>query len=743
MVSQVNTEGYFLALIVSKLRTDPYTTTNRYFGEYSFDADELWSGSPEVLGGLRGISGLTLTVGETIPSERIGRILIDNTRGILGHNKQFIDLIVEEELIEQTIGITSFIKEEGVVGSSGDAFVEFVGVIKSIKVNATLNLVEIEAAFDYIKPARLGRFIDKLTYVDAPDTAVGKWLPFIFGIGQVPAYRTSDAGWDYADAQLGDVTGITAYYTTDYKGDWIEVESAASTTATLYGNTGTVSHPFSTLFGTVERGNIFTVSTPHIVTSVKVSFWGSSSIPGTFERNCTVSLWTINEESGYPEELLNSTTRTFSYDSGDENVEYELYTTFSRPVALENGKTYLFSFGIDQLSSFEIAITSDSAQDLYSRDPYNGDGQWYISSSSISLPFRIYGVVLTDSPNGGVFSATQRDISGQIEADLNSLNFIVDVDGIKDEFGGDLTGVSDKPLNHANDAINYIITYFGYNNFDASLFDSSDVIETNYPRQIDGATQGGQFAFQVISEICKASACKLIGRKNGDVGLYPYGKISAPVKTITESDCTIISMDWLGSRSIVNHVRMSYDFKAIPVSVDKIVSGQPRTFAKSIDWGYDSPTAENAYEIDKWVTDSFNLYGDRELADSFSQFLFLADDASAEFIAKYYLTTRQFPLWSFDIELPYFKNDYRELELMDIVSISHPDSPTAYGSAPEGEAKYIYYDGVENKNFNYGFAWRKAQRYSMRVIETTLNVSSEIAVLRLKLQVLYNSTEIF
>ena len=742
MVSQVNTEGYFLCLIVSKLRTDPYTTTNRYFGEYSFDSDELWSGSPEVLGGLRGISGLTLTVGETIPSERIGRIIIDNTRGVLGHNKQFIDLMVEEELIEQTIGITSFIKEEGVVGDTGGIFVEFLGVIKNIKVNATLNIVEIEAAFDYIKPARVGRFIDKLAFVDAPDQSVGKWLPLIFGVGQVPAYRTSDAGWNYANTQLADVTGVTAYYTTDYKGDWIEVESAASTTGTLYGNTGTVGNS-TVSFGTAERGHLFTVSTPYIVTSVKVSFWGDTTISGTFERNCTVSIWTINSESGYPEDLINSTTRSFSYDSGDQNVEYELYTTFSSAVILEAGKTYLFTFGIDKSSSFKIAVTTDSAQDEYSRDPYNGDGQWYIATTPYALPYRLYGVVLTDSPTGGSFVATQRNISGQTEVDLNTLNFIVDVDGAQDDGSGSISGVANKPFNHANDAINYLITYVGYNNFDDALFDSSDVIETNYPRQIDGASQGAQLTSQVISEICKASACKLIGRKNGNVGLFGYGNISAPVKTITESDCTIISMDWTGSRTIANHVRISYDFKTIPVGVDKIVSGQPRTFAKSIDWEYDSPTAENAYEIDKWVTDSYNLYGDRELSDSFSQFLFLSDDASAEFLAKYYLTTRQLPLWTFDIELPYFKNDYRELELMDVISISHPDSPSAYGSAPEGEAKYIYYDGVENKNFNFGYAWRKAQRYSMRVIETSLNVNSEIAVIRLKLQVLYNSTEIF
>ena len=171
----------FYAEIIFKLRVSPYTTTTRRFATVPLQTDDLYSGSVKAFGILRAISGLGQTVGETLPINRTGAIVLDNTRGSIGSDTRFSDYLEDEEIVDQSIEIKSHLSPPETSSSSGDLKTEFKGVVRGVNVDNVSNLITLEIEQTYIKPDVLQTFVDDDVFTDSPDRSLGRYLPLAFG----------------------------------------------------------------------------------------------------------------------------------------------------------------------------------------------------------------------------------------------------------------------------------------------------------------------------------------------------------------------------------------------------------------------------------------------------------------------------------------------------------------------------------------------------------------------------------
>ena len=257
----------------------------------------------------------------------------------------------------------------------------------------------------------------------------------------------------------------------------------------------------------------------------------------------------------------------------------------------------------------------------------------------------MYGIAITDSADVGntvdyaSFELSQKSApTNQTNPDLTKLRFVVDISGLKDDSSGTLSGTNNKVLDSAADVARYVIAE-GNNNLDTSSFSADGTLETNYPRNIDGATVGRQNSSSILAEVCANSACRLVARLNGNIAIWPYGVEQTSVTTITEAHARLLKYEFLGTQSVINSVQLQYNKKVIALEIEDVQEGAARNFAASLDW-------ENgeSNEVDTWTAESSNLYGTRKLRDVFTTLKWIAEQDSAEFLAKYYLTTRAKPV---------------------------------------------------------------------------------------------------
>jgi len=758
---------------VNFLDKKDYTQTSRYFSHNAYPADALYSGSPEIMGGLVSVSGMGTDVGELVPQNRSGTVVLSNLKGIVGVHTRISDYFEDETSINRSLLLRTFQVQPGQTGSSSDEQDEFNGRIRSVEIDHRNDQVRIRAEYEYVRNRIRPKYTNTVNWPDLPDASAGLYLPICFGSAQTACVQLeadgdADPGFAYASGSTTYPTGgVTQYYARDIDGKFAEVISAATTTTALCPTgTGTPSSAFVVREQEYACKLKYTAGTDnYIVTQCEIDLTGGAGSTG----GDGVGRITLYEASDYGTYALPSlkVIAFGEFDKSDFDSEYSTQSdftprvSFDRPAVLSSTKGYYISISCTNESNGGGWTTFTSYSSKSGRiiaikggvsDSESQNAWQYISGADEGFPHRFYGVVMTDNmgaTNGSAgFNCTQQSAdTGQTNPYLTDIDFVVDFDGLNDTSGGTITGINDQPLNNAYYAIKYLVESGGLDNYDDTKFNPEDVLTTNYPRNIQGASRGRASDASLIQEICKASACRLIGLRSGDVALWAYGEEQATVTTIHDHDCNVLRHIIDGDRTIVNKLQLGYDYKVTNTDLQFLAQGQSRTYAKSYDWE-NGGSADNQDEIDAWTTDSVSLYGSRELSDSYTNVLFLQDDDDAKFLAKYYLTTRAHPIEYFYVEIPYFVRDYKSLDLMDIIEVSHQSVPSDEGTESSVTAKLPVLDlttGDPLESMRFGGTWRRAKRHRMRIVGRApkFNIKNEDpVVLELKLQVLNNPMEI-
>lgn len=763
MISQ-NNNGLFYVAFTFKNRED-YTTKVRYFCETGFEDEEAFLGQPDrFIGTLRNLQGLGYDAESIIPSRRTGTIVLDNTRGSAGVYNRFADYLVEEEIIEQTVTVYSVRRSLEIETLIPE--VEFQGVVDSFDVSNDRNMINIKVGTRIIEAEVTQTQLTDENFPGMPDRGVGAYLPVVFGDAQVPTYRfdpdgTASPRYAYATSIVNTYPtgGVETYYAKNSKGKYVEIEGAASTTTALYGRTfGTVKTNTALHSPVVgERAESFIATNGAILTrgTLYLMYSNNAVFPRETNPLGSVEVRIFDTDSaGAPRDVIGRATFSLADQTGYGNHIFSY--VFDKPVVVAKGEKYFIAPKINLRpgtdndgdpyyadETYTVCFTQDTTQssgrpigNYYrpfsfvdsgtSLQPF--DDTWIEDTATIEeLNYQLFGVTLTDTSSStsgfGFFQLTQATPTGLTAPDLGVLDFIVDITGLRDDSIGTLTGVANNALNGSLEATRFILR-------DAvSQIDYTSLSPLNY--QIGGATRGRRNNRQILEEVLKQTAAKLVPSRNGKLRFYSYGTTQSTIKTITEDDCKLISWESKDSRYVINNVELVYDERAIPLELQDIQTGLPRNYAKSLRWEY-AGSASNQSTINTWTEDSFNLYKTKRLSDSFTVLNWIKQAVDAERMAEYYLTVFSIVPWMFNIELPYFERDYQELDAWDIVTISHIDLPNTEGTSPQGLA-------IQH-------AWRKARSYEMRIVKREVNYNvggGDAPTLSLKLKVLNNPQEIY
>lgn len=752
----------FVIKIDFKLKVSPYTVTSRYFSVSNYEENELYSGQNyKCYGLLRQISGLGSSAESEIPTDRTGTITLDNTRGSVGHNLRFSDWLDKEEIVAQPITVYYLRLDADDKGGAPDTSLqtEFVGKILPWEIDPQDNTITLSVVTKYLDISYPQHQISLDNATLATSRSIGQYLPIIFGSAIVPSYLTdygdlystfSYATYAVNSYSMTSSNHIDEVWTKDADGDWCEVIGAASTSTKVFnkdldGNQAASAsvltqiqqyYPDNPLCVQIDHS----ASTTYIITSGFMYFYddGSSSPDGQF------NFYLIQgDANGKPFTTLAEGYRDkadYSWDQDDDQVKIEF--VFNKPVVLHPDKTYFLGWSQSNVTASSVNNpVEDNTQNMTYWVNIQGGWKQVLPATGVynDCYYALLAYQFDDQPTDPrTFRVLQQSYASLTEPSANDMSFIIKTSaGINDDSLGTTTGISYGDIVSAASCIKALISN---TTVDIATFDCLNITNTVYPRRIDGASRGRMSIVDMVRNICKASASKLVARRNGNLAVWCYGHAQAASLIISEKDCILKSIKSDAVETVVNKAQFTYAETAIPLNAEDIQTGQPRNFESVIDWDHTTGAPQAA-----WSTDSYNIYGERPFSATYAQFPWLRDDTSAEFLAKYAMTVRRQPRKTVELEVPFLGKGYDSTELMDLVTLIDIDMPNEYGTSAEGVTPYPVEDGVVSTNVNEGDIWHEAKAYTCRIVSRKVNFkidSPDAPTIDFKLEVLDNPMEI-
>jgi len=751
-------EYIHLVKLTLKRKKEPFAASTFWASDVSYHPDELYSGSPHVYSGLMELGGFAQRMGEVLPLASSGVVVFNNNRGSLASDKRWSDLLHHYAFYWQVVEVYLFSRLVDSVGDSSDLVLQFKGRIDDTKVNNQQKFFEVGVTSNDLSRAKVNYVLNSDDNPNTPDGNLGYPLPIVFGENvQVPAVLTNatpaTSSYAYATNLSSSFTnaGVQKLYVKAERDNYIQFTPVASTTTPII-NFGLGSDWFLDIWeGEKELG--FKVKPGQNSTLGQVlvgcNFYLSPSVAPPFTEYlgegfvCSVYSKGTN---GYPDKLITSDFLEIrnsnsqieyvgnipDYNADNQHV-YRFKFEFKEPVILSDsvfitlGKsmndtnTWLpikTGSSIGSLPSYQYFLRFDTASPDY--DPAALNSNWNISVlDSNRLAFELYGVAFADSPTGlsvsakgfggSSFSVSRR---AQTLPDLSELEFIAEIDGLKDDSSGTITGTNNQLITNARDAIKLL--YYRQNNNSLTGFNliSSSVDSALFGNVLNGATSKETTYRDLISEIAFSSASKLFPTLTGGYNLWSYGSDIAEQYELSESDCKLNDYYTIGKGDLINSVTINFDKRRIPLTNQNSQreSRETRNYKKSKIYEFGtSAIGDIGYS-------SENLYFKEELNSFLENVDWFSENSNADRLALYMLSTKTEEKIICNVSVPTLKNNYQNIKIGDIIRLSHIDLPYEWGTASDSVEKLPSFEGVENSNFNFGYSWRRARDLLTRVI---------------------------
>lgn len=675
-----------------------------------------------IYGILRGISGLGQSMGEVVADDKYGSIEIDVTRGTIEHDKRFYDLFEKETVLNQDILIYSVQRQEDYTDTFADWQIEFSGQVASAKISPDRKTMTLDIRSKEISYDSPNYLLSRANFPAASNDASGKFLPIAFGVCElVPVFfRTQDtaqAGGIYK-VREADFALASNFYNADPDKSFINGSVLNRYCLNDENNYSLLTLPYSATClytelivfpgptGTyIAQANLpeanelnkLTPSNNYIVTmgeySVIPFISGSTSIPSKptfnldfFEKtkggqvpngpsvgggNTTYNTANIStfpalvagfpfasaprvainlskpvflwKESGY---MIGASFSDGSFPVGTAYWGRKLVTGSEVPAYLQDQQPWRLYY-FTRTSAFErfiYAVGRIGTSDLVSPYTYErlGHAIKIVEDANLS-PLALVG---TQDP-----------------VDISTLKLVYQMEGLKTQ-STFLTGTSGQLITRADHIIKLL--YYLSNNFSLTGLDTTTFSPGNYAPDLGGVTEGKESFRDIVLEVLENSACKLVPRRGtNSVALWAYGVQQPTAAIITEADATLEDIELNGLDAIVNRIRVNFDKSAIPLSTAAQQQGQ-ENYRQTYE-------ASNALSIE--------LYGVKDLDSDFIKLKYARLLSAVQRWADYKLAQYAPERMYVTFRLPFWKNNYRLLELMDIIEFNHIDNVSYYGSA--------------------------------------------------------------
>lgn len=723
------TSGYLLAMVVFNVALSAADRvawetflTNKFINNLPQPASGYKD--TRVHGVLLEINGLGQSMGEVIADDKYGSLQLDVTRGSFGFDTRIYDLMELETFLHQSVAIWSVEVQEGVQGISSEWDLEFSGEVSHIGISTNGKTMTLDLKSPEISYKSPNYLLSSAEFPALRSDGQGKYLPLIFNQAEVPALYAVDNG---GIGPTGDLfiyarnlidfphRNVLNYYAKNFDGNFVEVFSAASKTTTYLGR-DLDGNEYVMPTGRAKGDGAWTLSwSPsqqriyvHAFTYFKDK-WSGTAPAGSI----SVEIWETGPNGG-PVRMVASCRKDkagadFSWANDLKNQIVKV--SFEKPIVLDN--PYGYYFAVDQSSqdgsnTLLLSGTLSTGRSMWEKN----DNTWspYINTVDGSPNNPYYGLkalVLASefsNPSFARIQVFQDDLNPATDlvypVDLGNLEIVVKSEGITDDSAGNMTGTPDKLLQSAYDVIRALY----YLSQDGSLagLDSTIFSAKDYAPIIAGATEGQQEYRNIILEILENCAMKLVPRRGtNSLALWAYGVRQNIITSINESDCVLEGFEVSGLDSIVNQVKVVFDKTAIPSRYSDQAS-RASNYRQSLERNHALSAA---------------IYGVRSLSADFNQLNYVKDAAVADRWCDYkfsqYAKERTIATFS----VPFWKNDYRKIELMDIIDFSHIDNPSYFGSASSAQEPRLTTDGINHgDDYMMGDLWRRAKRYPMRIL---------------------------
>lgn len=748
-MAQIETSHWLSVTITLINKSDLTETTVKFYNKAvlgSNEQTEVTDGWPLLIGGTR--------IGSTSDRESIlfdaGSITINNSIGSFGVDRKFSDILERYEIANQDIIIY--------YGTSAPAgryptTTQTAFLVKVLDWSHSIDqgVPTLDIRFDARKfPRRVvNRKIDSDLFNAAPFSSIGKSLPVIFGadVQVKPIYistetNNSSPAWAYATTLASEhpVGGISAYYAKDVKGTYQQVSSASSTSAFLYGNNFASGKNSAGYGSNTVRAVPFTPTTAYVVTS---GYLAIKKNLGTDNESMTIEIRASDRNqtttpTSAPGTILAKGVcdlATLSSAAG----EYQLEIPFDKAIVLQPSTTYYFVSYYSNKSTtgltlmyYDGGISETAYNTAYTTE---ADGLWVTSATAKSFQWywQLKGVVFNDFPSGtatadshglgaAYFYLTQKSFTEMPQ--IQNLDFVVAVNGLKDDSSGTITGTPSATITGIADAIELMSQ-----TWDGSAWSPDTGVSGNWNFNdfsstyaadiaITGATNGQTTFEQWLRDVCRNTATKIVqtSTQGGQLTPYCWGTTRTSAATFTQENSKVTRLEQSNPSFVINKTTIAYSKRLI--YFDSLIAasqGVSSDYTAILNL-HDATSAEYT----SLIGNSEAIYGERSLADIF--FNWIDSLALATRVARFYLTNYNEPPKYVNVEAPFDR--FGTLSNMNVVTIINPSLPNYYGGIPN--AKLPHYLG-ETVDVTLGYNLCEALPYRAQIEGKTLTFNEDAA----------------
>lgn len=756
--------------LIAKLVFSPSLTV--WVGSRSFRPDYLYSGSPHIFGILKEVSGFGVSMGELIPDQRSGTLTLDANRGSTGADTCIYDYLEDRDLVGQAVELYAFERRPGTLGVSGDLAIEFKGFCSALTLDTQSNLLVMQ-----VEGSDLPTFdplfrLDKSIFPQLEDGSSGQTLPACYNGAEaqgvfIREYDETVSGSTYQVVEYALASALTRaggahifnYSDSlprpkfkDYKEDWGDC-----TDGNLYSGGPTTTSFFSTntwgsdLFCLSELGMSFgnidstlnAQDNNKIVTHVNIKPFplmdagGPPFEPGDHK-------WFVKVYQLFPGgvvgpvvaqgEVLKSLYASH-FIPANNGVTINVLVPLDKPVVMTNPAQFFFSVGQtseqisadapwtgQRTSTFIQARTISSASSYY-RQVFSmelTDNQGWAADLDTWLGNQLVPAMAflgasfelqLEYPNPPLASRMVSGFSklkfwsykkpGETNPDLKLIPNPIMSLSLRDgnNFLGNGLG---QPVTLAPDIV--------------KMFDSSIDTATFSPKTNTSAVRArydGGSVRQFLLECIENTASKIIPRRSGALSFWTFGAAVTPSKTLTEVDCRVEGINITGRDEIVNRASISFGRFEERGGYNDLVKRED--------------------------TGSQLAFGVRDLDLTELNFCPVGSPNVVRYLTQVFARFSK-PRWLISVSVPFWREDLRAIEVLDLIYLNHVALPSAFGARPSDIENPITTDGVSlGVDYNLGAPLRKAKSLLCEVVSRSPEWLGEEMRLNLILEVKQNA----
>lgn len=703
-----------------------------------------------------------------------GNIKLIDSIGSFGVDRKFSDLLERYEIRNQTIEI---LYDQSTTDNNDPS--SYTTIFKGTVLNWAINSDQLAPSItiNFNSQILSRRYITKKIspndFPSAPTGSYFKTIPIAIGQGvQVrPILVTSDnstsATYAYATTLATEHIngGVNTYYIQESDGISRKIVSSSAVTTEVMkvgSFTDTTAISSSKPAGGEQAWRIVNFRNsagtalvwdsenyPFVITQVEIWCYGVNDGAAAVSGQVFVKIYDHNTSGDWPGSVIGTAVRdkTDYTASIRGSSDFTISLTFDKPIPL-TGKSLYYYISLGQTETtgdagtIQIPIYGSAtgiSNHSYDRGGYvtNTPGEWRkLGSATQDFQYKLYGIRLTDTqtPSSNeinsdglghsYFTVTQKTaISSTTNPNITSLAYSLDIDGLKDDSAGNITGSASSVITRLHHAVELLEQEYngstwgatGNWDFDAYTDTHTAAISGKFARTISGSTSGDTTFERWLADACKSLAARPVMRKNGKLAIYYWGIEQASIKTLTQENSKINRVDALDPSYALTTLKLAYDKSILTFKPENLATEDvSKDFQAVLEWYYNANNT--ATDI---IGTAADLFGERYNADLY--YTWIDSQRSAEALAFYLLSTYNNPPVYVEVTAPL--SEMTSAEPMNVVELKHPALPNFDGASTN--AKLPDYQGTAVDITN-GYVLTRAKRYRAQIEGMYINFSDQL-----------------